>query len=120
MTTFGSTTENDGVPIDRGPAHEDRKTEAELRGRMQDIARASDSLDKAATIHGLRDEVLILKSMVEDMTEQHNKVIGLISTMRAELDQFKQQWNIERMSWLANGGSTTPEDCDGPEPRSGN
>ena len=48
---------------------------------------------------------------MDDLTEQHNKMIGMIGTMRNELEQFKSQWNIERQSWLAKrGGSTTPED----------
>jgi hypothetical protein len=51
--------------------------------------------------------------MVDKMSEQHNRMVGLVSTTRNELEQFKQQWNIERHSWLANGGSTTPEDVDG-------
>lgn len=103
MTTFGST-------VDRGPESEDRKTEAELRGEMKDIAKAKMTMGEQATLHGLREEVTILKDLVTDMTEQHNKIVSLYSTMRAEFDQFKQQRAIELQSWLANGGSTTPED----------
>lgn len=111
MIRIGSTSEDiDGVPKDRGPPEEDRKTEAELRGQMKDIAQAKATMGELATIKGLREEVLILKSMVADMTEQHNKIINLIGTMRRDFDQFKQQRAIELQSWLANGGSTTPED----------
>lgn len=119
MSTFGSTTEDiDGVPkdIDRGPPEEMRMTEAELRGQMKTIAEARHSMGEIATIQGLREEMKILKSMVDDMAEQHNRVINLISTLRGEFDQYKQQRVIELQSWLANGGSTTPEDVDsGPE-----
>lgn len=116
MSTFGSTTEDaDGVPIgkgdiDRGPPEEDRRTEAELRGAMQDISKAKLTMGEVATVQGIHEENLVLKAMMDDLTEQHNKMIGMIGTMRNELEQFKSQWNIERQSWLATGGSTTPED----------
>ena len=111
---FGSTTEDhDGVPktIDRGPPEEDRKTEAELRGTMQDISKAKMSMGEIATLKGIQEEMAVHKTMMDDMLIQHNKVLGMIQTLRGEFDQFKQQWNIERQSWLAKrGGSTTPED----------
>jgi hypothetical protein len=115
MTTFGSTTEDaDGVPIgasiDRGPPEEMRMTEAELRGDMRMIVDARKSMGELATIQGVHEENLVLRAMMDDLCEQNNNLIGLIQTMRLELDSFKQQWNIERQSWLRNGGSTTPED----------
>lgn len=114
MSTFGSTTEDlDGVPKDRGPAIEDRKTEAELRGQMRDIAGARATIGEKATIQGMMEEMAVMKSMFDDMVEQHNSLIALYSTMRAEFDQYKQQRVIELQSWLANGGSTTPEDVHG-------
>ena len=86
-------------------------TEAELRGAMQDIAGARHSVGEVATIKGLMEEMKVLKSLVDDMTEQHNKIVGMISTLKGEFDQYKQQRAIELKSWLAkNGGSTTPED----------
>ena len=117
MSTFGSTTEDaDGVPIekgdgiDRGPPEEDRKTEAELRGQMRDISTAKLTMGEIATVQGIAEENKVLKSMMDDLCEQNNRFIGMVGTMRNELEQFKSQWNIERQSWLANGGSTTPED----------
>ena len=113
MSTFGSTTEDqDGVPkgYDRGPPEEDRRTEAELRGAMQDISKAKLTMGEIATVEGVTVEMKVLRQMVDDIAEQHNRVIGMIGTLRNELEQFKSQWNIERQSWLANGGSTTPED----------
>ena len=108
---IGSTTEDiDGVPKDRGPASEDRKTEAELRGQMQNIADARHSVGEVATIKSLMTEMKLLRAMVDDAMEQNNRLIGLYSTMRAEFDQYKQQRAIELQSWLATGGSTTPED----------
>ena len=114
MSTFGSTTEDhDGVPreaIDRGPAEEMRMTEAELRGTMRDIHKAKLSVGEIATVKGLMAEMKVLRDMVDTLTEQHNRTIGLYQNLKAELAQFRQQWNIERQSWLAKGGSTTPED----------
>ncbi len=108
MSNFGSTSEIDG--IDRGPPEEDRKTEAELRGMMQDISKAKSTMGELATIKGIKEEMIILRQLVQDMTEQHNRIIGLYSTLRGEFDQFKQQRAIELNSWLAKGQSTTPED----------
>lgn len=108
---IGSTTEDiDGVPKDRGPVHEDRKTEAELRGQMKDIAAAKHSIGEIATIKSLQTEMTLLRSMVDDALEQNNKLIGLYSTLRGEFEQYRQQRAIELQSWLAKGGSTTPED----------
>lgn len=112
MSTFGSTTEDiDGVPIDRGPPEEMRMTEAELRGSMQTIHKAKMTMGEISTVKALMEEMKILRALVDDVTEQNNRLIGLYQTMRGEMEQFKQQWNIERQSWLAKrGGSTTPED----------
>jgi hypothetical protein len=107
MTTFGSTQDE----IDRGPPEERRMTEAELRGSMETINKAKMTMGEQATLSAALNEMKILRAMVDDISEQNNKLVALYSTVRAELDQFKQQWNIERASWLAkNGGSTTPED----------
>lgn len=118
MSTFGSTTEDaDGVPIgqgdsvDRGPPGEMRMTPAELRGSMQDVHKAKLTMGEIATVQGVAAEMKVLKAMVDDMTEQHNRVISMIGTLRAEFQQYQQQRAIELQSWLAkNGGSTTPED----------
>ena len=117
MTTFGSTTEDaDGVAIgsgdiDRGPPEEMRMTTAELRGEMKTIAAAKKSMGELATIKGIAEEAKMLRQMMDDLCEQNNRLIGLYATLRAELDGFRKQWNIERQSWLAKrGGSTTPED----------
>lgn len=110
---IGSTTEDhDGVPkdIDRGPPSEDRRTPAELRGDMKMIADAKKSMGEIATIKGLMQEMKLLRAMLDDALEQHNKLINLYATMRGEFDQYKQQRATELQSWLATGGSTTPED----------
>lgn len=116
MTTFGSTTEDqDGVPkdYDRGPPEENRMTEAELRGSMQDVHKAKLTMGEQATVKGVMVEMKVLKSLVDDALDQNNKLIALYQTMRGEFDQYKQQRAIELQSWLAKGGSTTPEDIDG-------
>jgi hypothetical protein len=112
MSTFGSTTEDiDGVPIDRGPPEEMRMTEAELRGAMQDVAKAKKTMGELSTVEGIAAENKMMRSMMDDLCEQNNRLLGLYQTVRNELDTFTKQWNIERQSWIArNGGSTTPED----------
>lgn len=110
--SIGSTTEDiDGVSknIDRGPPEENRMTEAELRGTMRTIADAKETIGKAATINGLYEEVQVIKHMMDDMTEQHNRLISLYSTLKNQFDQFQKQRAIELNSWVA-GGSTSPED----------
>lgn len=111
---FGSTTEDThGVPkdIDRGPPEEMRMTEAELRGAMKDIVDAKHSMGEVMTIQGLHEEVQVLKSMVDDMTNQYNHLVNLYGTIKNQFEQFEQQRAIELQSWIAkNGGSTTPED----------
>ena len=111
MSTFGSTTEDvDGVPIDRGPPEENRMTEAELHNSMRTIASAKATMGELSTLEGLKTEMVVLRDMVDTMTEQHNKMIGLVQTMQNQFDQFQKQRAIELQSWLADGGSTTPED----------
>lgn len=114
MTTFGSTTEDlDGVPIERGPKAEDRRTEAELRGAMRDIAAARASVGEIVTIRGIQSEVEFLKMEVGELKEANNRQVTALAQLRQEFTQFQQQRAIELQSWLANGGSTTPEDMDG-------
>jgi hypothetical protein len=112
MSSFGSTTEGEGA-IDRGPPEEMRMTAAELRGAMQDVHKAKMTMGEQATVKGLLEEMKVLRSLVDDVCEQNNKLIGLYQTMRGEFDQYKKQRAIELQSWLANGGSTTPEDVRG-------
>lgn len=112
MSSFGSTTEDlDGAPIDRGPPEEDRRTMAELRGAMRDIASAQKSLGKTATVKGLATEVEVIKQQLEMTHEQMRRVIGLYGTLQEQFRQFQAQRVIELQSWIGkNGGSTTPED----------
>jgi hypothetical protein len=116
MSTFGSTTEDaDGLPIgtgdiDRGPPEEMRMTTAELRGEMQTIANARKSMGELATIEGVIKEMAAMQEIMHTLMEQHNEMLNRFMTLKGELNQFRQQWNIERQSWLAKGGSTTPED----------
>lgn len=113
MSSFGSTTEDiDGVPmdIDRGPPGEDWKSVAELRGTMQDIANAKISIGERATVKGIQTEMQVMKSQMDDLMENNNRLVSLISTLQARFDQYEKQRAIELQSWLANGGSTTPED----------
>ena len=116
MTHIGSTTEDqDGLPknIDRGPPEEDWKTPAELRGTMQDIAAAKSSMGQLATFKGIEERMKVLESMVDDMAEQYNRMVGMLMTLQGQFDQYQKQRAVELQSWLANGGSTTPEDMSG-------
>ena len=111
MTTFGSTTEVDDVPIDRGPPEEMRMTENELRGAMRDVHKAKLTMGEISTVRGLSEEVTVMKEMVDTLTTQHNTLITNYMQLKAEFGQYKQQRAIELQSWLANGGSTTPGRC---------
>ena len=76
MTTFGSTTEDiDGVPIDRGPPEEDRKTEAELRGAMRDIASAKASMGEIATVKGIQEQMAFMQEQMDKLMEQNNRLV---------------------------------------------
>ena len=112
MSTFGSTTEDiDGVPKgDRGPAHEDWKSEAELRGAMQDVAKAKLTMGEIATVKGLQQEMALVKHQMSELMEANNRLVNMITTLQNQFQQFQQQRAIELQSWLAKGGSTTPED----------
>ena len=105
MSNVGATTGKEPDYI----ADEDLRTADELRGDMKAISKAKMSLAEKATVQGAMKRMAVLESLVSDMTEQHNRVIGLISTMRLEFDQFKQQRAIE-LNMKVNHGSTTPGD----------
>jgi len=117
MSSFGSTTEDiDGVPkaLDRGPPEEDWKTAAELRGAMQDVSKAKLTMGEIATVKGLQEEMAMVKHQMDQLMENNNRLVSLISTLQAQFQQFQTQRAIELQSWLAkNGGSTTPEDLAG-------
>lgn len=116
MSTFGSTTEDiDGVPmeIDRGPPEEDWKTPAELRGAMQDVAKAKLTMGEVATVKGLQEEMAMVKHQMHELQEANNRLVNKLSTLEGQFAQFQKQRAIELQSWLANGGSTTPEDMIG-------
>jgi hypothetical protein len=114
MTGFGSTTEDqDGVPkgIDRGPPEEDWKTPAELRGAMQDVAQAKLTMGELATVKGIQAEMKMMKQQMDDLMENNNRLVGLISTLQGQFQQYEKQRAIELTSWIAGRG-TTPEDDD--------
>jgi hypothetical protein len=91
----------------------DLKTLDELRGAMKDLHKAKLSLNEKATVKGYMTELDVMKQRFEMQGEQINRLIGMYSTLRGEFDQFQRQRVIELQSWLATGGSTTPEDVDG-------
>ena len=99
-----------GATTGKEPDHiddQDLRTADELRGDMKAINKAKLSLAEKATVKGVMKRMMVFESLVSDMTEQHNRVVGLISTMRMEFDQFKQQRAIE-LNMKVNHGSTTP------------
>lgn len=96
-------------------ADEDLKSLDELRGALQDMNTARLSLNEKATVEGVMRNQDVLRQQLEMTHEQLRRLIGMYQTLRAEFDQFQAQRVIELQSWLATGGSTTPEDnVDGP------
>lgn len=85
----------------------------DMRGAYKDMHKAKLSLNEAATVEGCLQAVDIVKQQIEMQAEQMNRIIGMHQTLSAEFAQYKQQRVIELQSWLATGGSTTPEDNDG-------
>ena len=115
---FGSTTEDqDGVPKDmsqdKGPVDEDWRSPEELRGDMRLIANAKKSMGELSTIEGVMHKMSKIEQQIAMQAEQMNRLIGMYSTLQGEFNQYKQQRIVELQSWLAKGGSTTPEDNDG-------
>ena len=106
--TIGSTSGKEPDAI----ADEDLKTLDELRGAMKDIHKAKLSLNEKATVQGCMVELDVMKQRFVLQGEQINRLIGMYATLRNEFDQFQKQRVIELQSWLANGGSTTPEDME--------
>jgi hypothetical protein len=107
--TIGSTSGKEPDHI----ADEDLKTLDEMRGAMKDLDKARLSLNEKATVQGVMVELDVMKQRFEMQGEQINRLIGMYATLRGEFDQFQRQRVIELQSWLAKGGSTTPEDIDG-------
>ena len=71
----------------------------ELRGQMQTIAAAKMSMGEQATVRALQEEMLLLKHLMDELLESNNRLVQRVGTVSNELNQFKQQWNIERQSW---------------------
>ena len=115
---FGSTTEDhDGVPLDmsqdKGPPEEDWRSPEQLRGEMRLIADAKKSMGELSTIEGVMQKLQVFEQQMKMQAEQMNRIIGMYATLSKEFEQYRTQRAIELQSWLANGGSTTPEDNDG-------
>lgn len=106
--TIGSTSGKEPDHIEDG----DLKTLDELRGAMKDMHKAKLSLNEKATVEGVMVQIDVLRQQMEMQGEQMNRLIGMYATLRDEFDQYKRQRVIELQSWLANGGSTTPEDME--------
>jgi len=106
--TIGSTSGKEPDHIEDG----DLKTLDELRGAMKDMHKAKLSLNEKATVEGVLAQIDVLRQQMEMQGEQMNRLIGMYATMRGEFDEYRKQRVIELQSWLANGGSTTPEDME--------
>jgi hypothetical protein len=77
---------------------------------LKTLHKAKLSLNEKATVQGVMTELDVMKQRFEMQGQQINRLIGMYATLRGEFDQFQRQRVIELQSWLANGGSTTPED----------
>ena len=106
--TIGSTSGKEPDAI----ADEDLKTLDELRGAMKDIHKAKLSLNEKATVQGCMVELDVMKQRFVLQGEQINRLIGMYTTLHDQFAQFQKQRVIELQSWLATGGSTTPEDME--------
>jgi hypothetical protein len=91
-------------------ADEDLKTLDELRGAMKDLDTARLSVCEKATIEGVMVNQDVLRQQLEMTHEQLRRLIGMYQTLSGEFEQYRAQRVIELQSWLAKGGSTTPED----------
>lgn len=85
----------------------------DMRGAYKDMHSAKLSLNEKATVEGLMQAVEVVKQQIEMQAEQMNRLIGMYGTLSNEFEQYRQQRVVELQSWIANGGSTTPEDNDG-------
>lgn len=106
--TIGSTSGKEPDHIEDG----DLKTLDELRGAMKDMHKAKLSLNEKATVEGVLTQIDVLRQQMEMQGEQMNRLIGMYTTLHDQFAQFQKQRVIELQSWLANGGSTTPEDME--------
>ncbi len=106
--TIGSTSGKEPDHVADG----DLKTLDELRGAMKDMHKAKLSLNEKATVEGVLTQIDVLRQQMEMQAEQMNRLIGMYTTLRDQFDQFQKQRVIELQSWLATGGSTTPEDME--------
>ena len=82
----------------------------EMRGAYQDMHKAKLSLNEKATVQSVLTEMAVVKQQIKMQAEQMNRLIGMYGTLAEEFKQYRQQRVIELQSWLAGGGSTTPED----------
>lgn len=112
--TIGATTGKEPDFVEDG----DLKTLDELRGALKDLHTAKLSLNEKATVEGVLTEISVLKQQMEMTHEQMRRLIGMYQTLKAQMDQFQTQRIIELQAQV-NGGSTTPEDNDGSDNRSG-
>jgi len=106
--TIGSTSGKEPDHIEDG----DLKTLDEMRGAMKDLHKAKLSLNEKATVEGVMVQIDVLRQQMEMQGEQMNRLIGMYTTLKNQFDQYQAQRVIELQSWLANGGSTTPEDME--------
>jgi len=91
---------------------EDLRTPEQLRGDMRDINSARMSLREKGTVAGVMAELSVVKQQMEMTHEQLRRLIGMYQTLQGEFTQYKEQ-RIKELTVRVNGGSTTPEDCDG-------
>jgi hypothetical protein len=74
---------------------------------MQALTRA-----EKATVHGLHNEVEILKQKMLHLYEKLDRMTALYGTLQNEFQTFQRQ-RVAELQLKVNGGSTTPEDWDG-------
>ena len=107
---IGATTGDEPDFVEDG----DLKTVEELRGAYQDMHKAKLSLNEKATVEGVLHKLNVVEQQLEMTHEQMRRLIGMYGTLSAEFQQYREQ-RVRELNVRVNGGSTTPEDIDGPD-----
>ena len=97
----------------------DLKTVEELRAAYKDMHKAKLSLNERASISSVMTEIGVVKQQLETTQEQLRRLIGLYGTLQQQFQDYEAARHRE-LGLRVGGGSTTPEDYNGADSRSGN
>ena len=83
-----------------------------MRGTMQAIADAKESMGQIITTQGLVHRVDALQERIDELQDRMSFFINMHKNLENAFAAFQKQRAIE-LNRLVAGGSTTPEDMDG-------